>query len=187
MSCRSFPADTQVQKFYEEAINKERDFRLGWYMKSKPQGGAKKSSKQSEVFRRKIENDCKPSDGYLSKVRTDAKEPRYNKKIVRDDGFVGDTDIHQLLSAEMRPPSASTKGKLYDGFTKEGKGRYQYLLSRNQKNPEEKYTFPLTSSFEYGWKLSDVINKKDIKKPANGRTRIVADTFYTRTGMPADM
>lgn len=92
----------------------------------------------------------------------------------------------QQLVAEMRPASAGTKEKLYDGFTKEGKGRYQYLCSRNKKGPEEKFAFPLLSSWEYGWRLGDVIKKEEIKKPPYGRTRIVADTFYTRTGIPAN-
>lgn len=183
MASRSYPANTQIQKFLEESYNKERDIRLNWLKKVGPRDGGK--SKQCEVFRRKIENEAKPADGFLAKVPKDVKEPRYNKKITRvDDLMVGKSDFSQILSAEMRPVTPGVKETLYEGFTKEGKGRYQYLSTRNEKNPEDKFSFPLLSSWEYGWRLGDVIRKEEIRKPKNGRTRIVADTFYTRTGIP---
>ncbi|XP_045165356.2 protein ATP6V1FNB-like [Mercenaria mercenaria] len=182
MASRSYPANTQIQKFLEESYNKERDVRLAWHAKLGPKDGGK--SKQFEVFRRKIENEAKPADGFLSKVPKNVKEPRYNKKITQaDDTFVCKSGTN-LLSAEMRPVTPGVKEKLYDGFTKEGKGRYQYLEKRNEKNPEDKFSFPLLSSWEYGWRLGDVIKQDDFKAPDNGRNRIVADTFYTRTGIP---
>ncbi|XP_052779594.1 protein ATP6V1FNB-like [Mya arenaria] len=184
MASRSYPANTQIQKFLEESYNKERDQRLAWHAKLGPKESGK--SKQFEVFRRKIEGDAKPADGFLSKVPKDMVEPRYNKKIKNFDDALADRSSRQALSAEMRPVSGKVKEQLYDGFTKEGKGRYQYLHARNEKNPEDKFAFPLLSSWEYGWRLGDVIKKEEIKKPANGRTRIVADTFYTRTGIPTN-
>lgn len=183
MASRNYPANTQIQKFLEESYNKERDVRLAWYHKGG--SGLKEAgkSKQFEVFRRKIESDCKPTEGILSQVPKDVVEPRYNKKVSQfPDGIKADSA--KELTAEMRPVTPNTKGKLYDGFTKEGKGRHQYLCDRYEKNPEDKFSFPLLSSWEYGWRLGDVIRKEDIKKPKNGRTRIVADTFYTRTGIP---
>lgn len=184
MASRSYPANTQIQKFLEESYNKERDVRLAWHAKLGPRDSGK--SKQFEVFRRKIENESKPAEGFLAKVPKDTVEPRYNKKITRvEDTLAGRAESANVLSAEMRPVTPGTKTKLYDGFTKEGKGRHQYLVSRYEKNPEEKFSFPLLSSWEYGWRLGDVIRKEDIKKPVNGRTRIVADTFYTRTGIPS--
>merc|ERR1711860_287110 len=158
---------------------------MGWHSKLGPQSAGK--SKQYEVFRRKIENEAKPADGFLSKVPKDAVAPRYNKKITRlDDTLATKADSAKILSAEMRPVTPVTTEKLYDGFTKEGKGRYQYLSQRCEKSPEDKFSFPILSSWEYGWRLGDVIKKDEIKKPKNGRTRIVADTFYTRTGIPTN-
>lgn len=183
MSSRSYPANTQIQKFLEESYNKERDTRLNWY--GNRSAGSANKSKQLDVFRRKIENDSKP-EGFLAKVPKGVAEPRYNKKILKmDDTLAGKADSGPIVSVEMRPVTPGVKGKLYDGFTKEGKGRYQYLTSRNEKQPEDKFVYPLLSSWEYGWKLGDVIRKEDIKKPKHGRTRIVADTFYTRTGIPS--
>lgn len=185
MASRNYPANTQIQKFLEESYNKERDTRLAWFgnLVREDQG----KSKQYEVFRRKIENAPKPAEGLLQKIPKDITVQRYNKKIRKfDDTLASKADSSKiLLSAEMRPVTPGTKEKLYDGFTKEGRGRYQYLVSRNEKSPEEKFSYPLLSSWEYGWRLGDVIKKEDIKKPKNGRTRIVADTFYTRTGIPS--
>ncbi|KAL4226592.1 hypothetical protein ACF0H5_014576 [Mactra antiquata] len=184
MASRNYPANTQIQKFLEESYNKERDVRLSWHGKAKNSQSSLGKSKQLEVFKRKIENDSKPADGLLSKVPKGVKEPRYNKKIIGINDTLAGKESSEVLSAEMRPVTPHTKEKLYDGFTKEGKGRYQYLLERYERNPEEKFSFPLLSSWEYGWRLGDVIKKADIKKPPYGRTRIVADTFYTRTGIP---
>jgi len=183
MSNRSYPADTRVQRFLEESYNKERDTRLAWHADRGPRKSGK--SKQFEVFRRKIENESKPAEALLAKLPKDVKEVRYNKKIKNFDDTFGPMDEDNLLSCEMRPVTPKTKTQLYEGFTKEGKGRYQYLATRYEKIPEEKFSFPLLSSWEYGWRLADVIKKDEIKKPKNGRTRIVADTFYTRTGIPS--
>ena len=184
MASRNYPANTQKQKFLEESYNKERDTRLAWFGNLVREDKGK--SKQFEVFRRKIENAPKPAEGLLQRLPKDVTAPRYNKRIRKFDDTLASKDT-RMLSAEMRPVTPLTKSKLYDGFTKEGRGRYQYLVHRNEKSPEDKFSFPLLSSWEYGWRLGDVIKKEDIKKPQNGRTRIVADTFYTRTGIPGGL
>lgn len=186
---RNYPANTQIQKFLEESYNKERDTRLQWFYKLKDSNGQLATSKQSEVARRKIQNAPKPAEDIFKKLPEDYAPPKFNKVKSDFNAFPDLSNAEgklQQLVAEMRPASAGTKEKLYDGFTKEGKGRYQYLCSRNKKGPEEKFAFPLLSSWEYGWRLGDVIKKEEIKKPPYGRTRIVADTFYTRTGIPAN-
>jgi hypothetical protein len=90
-------------------------------------------------------------------------------------------DSRSKTVVEMRPVSPSVRKLLYRGFTKEGKGRYQYLQARTAKKPEEKYKFPLTSSWDYGWHLDDVV--KDFHAPLYGRSRIVRDTFFRRNGI----
>ena len=185
---RSYPANTQIQKFLEESYNKERDARLGWFVRGKA-GEEQRSSKQLDVFRKKIEAAApKPSERLLE--LRDIKPKSYHKRTMKhDDNLLKLAAAKQTsrdgdLMVDMRPVTPHTRGKLYDGFTKEGKGRYQYLMDRYQTIPEAKYQFPVLSSWEYGWRLSDVIKKEEIKKPPFGRTRIVADTFYTRTGIP---
>lgn len=183
---RNYPANTQVQKFLEESYNKERDTRLQWYYKLRENSNANiGASKQSEVARRKIQNAPKPAEDMFNKISGDYAPQQFNKKKSNFDDLQTEKGLAQLV-AEMRPVDLRVKEKLYDGFTKEGKGRYQYLHSRYKDSPEDKFSFPLLSSWEYGWRLGDVIPKEDIKKPQHGRTKIVADTFYTRTGIPAN-
>lgn len=184
---RNYPANTQIQKFLEESYNKERDARLSWYHKSMGDE-TKTQSKQFEVFKKKIEAACpKPTDALLE--LRNLKPKNYHKRIIKyDDNLakLASKGDQAKLTMDMHPPPVpGVRSRLYDGFTKEGKGRYQYLQSRYQDIPENKYRFPVLSSWEYGWRLNDVIQSEDIHKPAYGRTRIVADTFYTRTGIPA--
>ena len=87
----------------------------------------------------------------------------------------------QFKEEEMLPAKPGQIKKLYDGFTKEGKGRYQYLHERTHMIPESKYTFPILSSWKYGWKLNE---EKVPGRPYNARTKLIADTFYTRNGVP---
>lgn len=55
----------------------------------------------------------------------------------------------------MRPVSPQSRETLYNGLSEEGKGRSQYLKRRVQKMPEEKFDYPLLSSWEYGWRLGN--------------------------------
>ena len=188
MASRNYPADTQIQKFLEESYNKERDTRLGWYFKNAADPDREnRTSKQFEVFRKKIEGACpKPTESLLQLRKL--KPKNYHKRLVNYNDCTSQLKSSRERLAVVRdmvPVPERAKTLLYDGFTKEGRGRYQYLQSRYQTIPETKYHFPVLSSWEYGWRLGDVIKPEDIKKPAEGRTRIVADTFYTRTGIPA--
>ncbi|OWF34682.1 uncharacterized protein LOC110443823 [Mizuhopecten yessoensis] len=181
---RNYPANTQIQKFLEESYNKERDTRLSWYFRSNKTTSLAES-KQSEVARRKIQCAPKPAEDLFNKLPEDRKPQKFNKKKSNfQDVPFREKDSGEMLSVAMHPVTTQVRSKLYDGFTKEGKGRYQYLCDRYKESPEDKFQFPLLSSWEYGWRLGDVVKKSEIKKPPFGRTRIVADTFYTRTGIP---
>jgi len=81
----------------------------------------------------------------------------------------------------MRPVDASTRKLLFDGFSKEGKGRYQYLKARTEtEKPEQKYDFAHVSQWEYGWRQADQVR---MKPPKFGRTRVVRDTFMRTRGV----
>ncbi|KYO29752.1 hypothetical protein Y1Q_0023131 [Alligator mississippiensis] len=70
---------------------------------------------------------------------------------------------------------------LYQGISREGKGRHLYLQERKQKSPEDKFSYPMLSSWEYGWRLGGVITEG--KAPAHAKSRIVRDTFYIKNGI----
>ena len=89
-----------------------------------------------------------------------------------------------LQAFDMYPVSEPVRAQLYDGFSKQGKGRHQYLKERKQLIPENKYQFPLCSSWDYGWKLEDAIPRDSIKNPPYGRRAIVENDFFTRNEIP---
>ncbi|XP_063283631.1 protein SPMIP1-like [Pelobates fuscus] len=88
-------------------------------------------------------------------------------------------DLQDL--SEMRPVTPQTHHLLYDGFSKEGKGRSMYLKRRKEFAPELKYPHPVLSSWDYGWRLDDVV--KEFRIPIHGRSKMVRDTFYSRNGI----
>lgn len=54
-------------------------------------------------------------------------------------------------SLEMRPVPSSTLQLLFQGISHDGQGRALYLRERNRQKPEEKFQYPIVSSWEYGW------------------------------------
>jgi len=175
-------ANTQMQNFWKESVEKEATARLMSFAKMRGQSRAQ--PRQLEVFRKKIE-DNKPSEALLDRLPPITAEPHFNRKKADFNEPLGlDRALTMPVDApEMRPVDKNMKMTLYDGFTKEGKGRYMYLHQRYGTIPEEKFAFPTCSSWDYGWRLGDVIKKEDIKKPKYGRNKIVEDTFYTRNGL----
>lgn len=183
MAARNPNFTTAFQEFMKESIEKETNQRLAWFNKRRSQSITR--PRQLEVFRKKITEGSKPSEALLEKLPAIGSEVRRNrKKADFNDPLLGNRAQTCVdLQAEMKPPSPVTRDTLFDGFTKEGKGRYQYLRKRYDTIPEQKYTFPIISSWDYGWRLDDVMKKEEIKKPTHGRTRIVSDTFYNRNGI----
>ncbi|XP_055015347.1 protein ATP6V1FNB-like isoform X2 [Boleophthalmus pectinirostris] len=81
----------------------------------------------------------------------------------------------------MRPASPQTRQSLYQDSSHQGRGRSQYLRRRGQMLPEQKFDFPLVSSWEYGWRLGDFT--LDYKTPTQARSSVVKSTFYARNGV----
>lgn len=84
----------------------------------------------------------------------------------------------------MFPVSARVRDQIYEGISKDGRGRHQYLQERRRTNPESKYQFPLCSSWDYGWRLGDHVPNESIRNPEHGRRAIVESDFYTRNELP---
>ncbi|XP_043833543.1 protein ATP6V1FNB-like [Dromiciops gliroides] len=82
---------------------------------------------------------------------------------------------------DMRPATPKTGQLLYQGISREGKGRHLYLQARWQQKPEDKFRYPLLSSWDYGWCIGDAM--KEAKAPVHARSRLIRDTFYFRNGV----
>ncbi|XP_077983237.1 protein SPMIP1-like [Glandiceps talaboti] len=174
--------DTQRQNFWKESIQKEAYVRLAWHEKYSKEF-AKDSAK---AIRRKQRPDMVPKPVMTLKLpqleRAKKSDDKAKKEAEAKASFAMLAKKNpDALLVEMRPVSTSTKAQLYKGFSKLGEGRYAYLQQRKLKKPEEKYEFPITSSWEYGWRLDDVVT--EMRAPAFGRSRIVKESFYRTNGI----
>jgi len=82
-------------------------------------------------------------------------------------------------TSDMHPITKAEKDILFDGFSKDEKGRSKYLKMRKKFDPEEKYRYPQLSSWEYGWNFKHITTPGIA--PVNARNRIVAESFYRPT------
>ncbi|XP_003217766.1 protein SPMIP1 [Anolis carolinensis] len=169
---------TQEQNGWRELVNKEAFCRVGWkakYGSKYPRRVPDYRISQRKCFLPAI---CPPGDGgnlsTCEEIPVQKKEER--KLPERED----DPPLPEPLP-EMRAPTPQTVQLLYQGFSHEGKGRQHYLKERTRKSPEEKFSYPLLSSWDYGWRLGDAV--KDIRTPIYGKSRIVKDTFYINNGI----
>lgn len=172
--------DTQRQNFWKESINKEAFVRLSWharYSKEFVRDAAAMASKSRKQEGLKI-NALEAFKQEMAEKDKEKKEKGSQSKLAESEKAKTDPDA---LLVEMRPVSGATRELLYDGFSALGGGRYAYLQKRKLKNPEVKYEFPITSSWEYGWRLDDCVKQQ--KSPSYGRTRVIRDTFYRPNGI----
>lgn len=54
---------------------------------------------------------------------------------------------------EMRRAPPGTLKLLFQGISHDGQGRASYLRERHRQKPEEKFLYPVLSSWEYGWHI----------------------------------
>jgi len=167
---RNYPADVRLQNFYTENYDLEAKSRLNFF-NARQRGDL---SSVSAGCRRGIPNGL-PLINPMQFAR--------QKKLEEDE------TLRQILSQakkldcrdEMKPIDGQLKEKLYDGFTKEEKGRYQYLKSRHLHIPESKFTYPVTSAMDYGWKVLDSFK---LQRSPYANCNVTKYNFYTRSGVP---
>ncbi|XP_065096874.1 protein SPMIP1 [Paramisgurnus dabryanus] len=157
---------TQDQNFYRELILKEAYTRLAWKMKYSQEYPSSSTARQFKSIG--LFNPPSVSKLTLPPVVQKPKTPVVTQRTLSETPL-------------MRPISPHIKASLYDGFSHEGKGRQLYLKKRSKQGPEEKFEYPILSSWDYGWRLGDY--DSDCKTPANGRSEIVRNTFYARNGI----
>jgi hypothetical protein len=170
------PMDTRVQNAWKELVEKEANTRVECKLRQEA------NKDEDEWFVRSKYTQAKA--GTLN-IPTAIKFPP--KPAKKDPSLEIERLSQQLkesgvnLLSDMKKPDEATSKLLYDGLSKEGKGRRQYLEKRKLEKPEERYEYPINSSFEYGWKLKEVA--QEYKTPIHGRGRIVEESFYRRNGV----
>uniref|UniRef100_A0AAV2MLK1 Sperm microtubule inner protein 1 C-terminal domain-containing protein n=1 Tax=Knipowitschia caucasica TaxID=637954 RepID=A0AAV2MLK1_KNICA len=95
--------------------------------------------------------------------------------------FLHQDSSHQVRQSLYQDSSHQVRQSLYQDSSHQGRGRSLYLRRRGQMLPEQKFDFPLVSSWEYGWRLGDFT--LDYKTPTRARSSVVKSTFYARNGV----
>ncbi|XP_036054718.1 protein ATP6V1FNB [Onychomys torridus] len=182
------------QAFWEERIKKEVVARTTWNIRY----GHKYLKEGSRTRKQSWQAPCGsvlkagpvPATGFP--VRKEAQAGWLETKGVQDQlfkagGVQGDR-VRQARGAqgrpedlEMRRPSPATLNLLFQGISHDGQGRTLYLKERNRLMPEEKYKYPIVSSWEYGWHVGDAM--KNYTTPAHAKTHPITDSFYIKNGI----
>jgi hypothetical protein len=170
--------DTRSQNAWKELIEKESETRISWHRRFKP------ISDDDEWFKRAfyIQATSKPTSHFLPTIVFPPRpKPRHNPND-RLDQLAKRLDIENNpdLLKEMYPVKKEDKDVLYDGFSKEEKGRYKYLNLRKEIPPERKYQYPVSNTMEYGWKLGD--SNYQFNTPTYARGKLIEESFYRRNG-----
>ncbi|KAK4471542.1 hypothetical protein MN116_004585 [Schistosoma mekongi] len=198
---RSYPADTRGQKILEELYEKETISQLKWFLKCYE---AKRTHslapltasaiidtplpKISEILTKFNKQQQQQEEPNQSEHDQDKEQSNLNEKS-SDETLSTNNEIQEhndvfTIQSDMLKPEPEVLKLLYEGISKEGKGRYQYLHNRYKLNVEEKFQFPILSSMEYGWGHSNLISKTTAQSRKYGRQCVIEDSFYRRTGIP---
>ncbi|GFR28862.1 uncharacterized protein TNCT_505161 [Trichonephila clavata] len=91
-----------------------------------------------------------------------------------------EVDLEELKKIEeemkvMKPVHPKTKKIIYEGISKEDEGRRKYLKVRYKKNPEDKFYFPVCTSWEYGWTYGQ---EPELNFPEFGRKQAIKVSFF---------
>ncbi|XP_030063130.1 protein ATP6V1FNB [Microcaecilia unicolor] len=172
--------NTRTQNCWRELLQKEMRTRLAWKIKygkdypgvGVPAGGGERKRREAPALVKRglpeigTPRTQTPEEKVDAQTQTQSREPSAKPKE---------------FNIDMRPPSPQTLKFLYQGLSNDGSGRQQYLQRRKLKGPEEKFPYPLITSWDYGWHIGEAM--KDFKSPSYGRSAIVKDTFYKKNGI----
>ncbi|KAM6946709.1 protein SPMIP1 [Lycodopsis pacificus] len=178
---------TQSQNCYREQIQKEMLTRLAWRSRYADLYPSCCKPPKNDDGTEPTQPPRLPADdrAVLPPVRTTEKRsalPPVPPRPPRPPPVVsleGDGPLN--VAPLMRPVSPQTRLSLYQDSSHHGKGRKLYLQKRGHMSPEEKFGFPLLSSWEYGWRLGD--HTLDYRTPSRAKSSVVKNTFYARNGV----
>ncbi|XP_014353782.1 protein SPMIP1 [Latimeria chalumnae] len=169
---REFNMTAQRQNFWKEVMLKEAETRVKWWREYKAEHP--KTSRSKTAPKETIK---------LPPIRTASarEKPGPEKKVVPETPRGAEESTGQMLesASEMKPVTPRTKELLYHGISHNLDGRYSYLHARKMKKPEDRYYYPLTTSWDYGWQLGNM----EFKIYGNRLTHIVQDTFFRKNGV----
>ncbi|XP_074538082.1 protein SPMIP1 [Halichoeres trimaculatus] len=174
------PMTTQTQNFYREQIEKEMLTRLAWkrrYADLYPSCYHHQSTIKTQLpILPANQRPVRPTVTRTPEKKSDLLPPPPLPSVVPSEG-----EQRHSVPPLMRPVSPHTRKTLYQDSSQEGTGRRLYLQKRGQIRPEEKFDFPILSSWEYGWRLGDYT--LSYSTPSRAKSSVVKNTFYARNGV----
>ncbi|KAG8182333.1 hypothetical protein JTE90_028178 [Oedothorax gibbosus] len=174
--------DPAFQKAFTEAIYKERKLKAKWHLDH--------GSGLNRVPDTFLWDDQPDDDEFVQpppKTSLDTQQPSHH-----EEQSSASTRIRQSIEKELRavqqevekearsfqlmkPVPLRTKKLLYKGSSYNDEGKEKYLRKRQLHDPEEKYYFPLCSSWEYGWTFGQ---ENRLSGPEFGRREIIKKSFF---------
>ncbi|KAF5270154.1 hypothetical protein FQR65_LT03368 [Abscondita terminalis] len=161
--------------FWTDTYEKEARLRLKWFRKNEDRLVAYSEKPFSKTVPPEI----------LNKIAEDRKE-QYQKVEKHPRPHSSDpppplVDPRAIFNV-MKPVDPVTERLIYTGANKDG--RLNYLHERVKIIPEDKYYFPETSSFRYGWNMW---HSSTTATPVRyGRCQVIRASFYRRNGVGRD-
>ncbi|RVE72505.1 hypothetical protein OJAV_G00038740 [Oryzias javanicus] len=163
---------TQSQNFYKEQIQKEMLTRLAW------------KSRYARLYPSTLSLQNGTESMQLPPLPPDTRTPEKQNPPPQPPSLASTIakDQRQPAPTLVKPASPrSRKICLQDSSHPQGNGRSLHLQRRGPFRPEEKFNFPLLSSWEYGWRLGDYT--LDYRTPSHARSAVVEKTFYSKNGV----
>ncbi|XP_044262954.1 protein ATP6V1FNB-like [Tribolium madens] len=169
---RGIPLDKQ--RLWSYFIEIEEKLRLKWFKKNE----ARLDEIANKVHLRQVPDEVK--EELKERMNNYFKTIEKRHTVMHDDAppIVEEAALQSI----MRPVDKHVKDLLYASAINEG--RKAYLQERYKIIPEKRYYFPETTSFQYGWSMSEF--SKNIKGSPFARQQIIKESFYRRRGVAQD-
>ncbi|XP_045386417.1 uncharacterized protein LOC123623387 [Lemur catta] len=161
---------SQNQARWQERIQKEAAARVAWKIKYgheyRKEGTVPRRQLQQAPFRSALVAGPAPATGHFDYKEVQVGRPETKGVRNQLSGAVGvqgapsegDRGTTQGPAGQTRPEGLemrqappSTLQLLFQGISHDGQGRALYLRERHRQKPEEKFRYPIVSSWEYGW------------------------------------
>lgn len=168
---------SQKQACWQEHIRKETAARVAWnlsYGHKHPKEGAlprkrpQKAAFWSAFGARPSQATSSPDSKEVPAGRLETRElqdqlsrgvgvqgpaPKVDRGWQAQRATQGPADQTQPVGSGMRQVPPCTLQLLFQGISHDGQGRASYLRERYRQKPEEKFLYPIVSSWEYGWHM----------------------------------
>uniref|UniRef100_A0AC11EBY1 Uncharacterized protein n=1 Tax=Ovis aries TaxID=9940 RepID=A0AC11EBY1_SHEEP len=162
---------SQKQACWQEHIRKETAARVAWNLsyghKHLKEGALPRKQPQKAAFPSAF--GARPSQATSS---PDSKEVPAGRLETRE--------LQDQLSRGVGVQGPAPK-LLFQGISHDGQGRASYLRERYRQKPEEKFLYPIVSSWEYGWHMGEAM--KDARPPTYARFQPITKKFYIKSNI----